>query len=323
MNNETYYGLTVRLSVTQRCQLRCRYCLPRDGRSQPLACRALNVREVRTLIQALHDSVGIQKLRFTGGEPLLRSDLSSLIAVAASLRIPDIALTTNGQLLAQQAPILRQAGLHRVNVSLDSLRPQTFAHITHGGRLEKTLAGIRAALESQLYPVKLNMVVMRGVNLDEVNNYLRFGLETGCHVRFLELMPIGIAKSEFANQFVSSKEVRALLATQYVWLPNLDSEQSSSRNWTVCDAHGRTTTCGFISPTSHPFCTQCRRVRISATGELIGCLVRGQSLSVSDAIAAAANGDNTTLVQRISEAFEMKQGKMFSAGADCMASIGG
>ncbi|HOV73257.1 MAG TPA: radical SAM protein [Candidatus Hydrogenedentes bacterium] len=323
MTGGVFRDLAVRLSVTEQCQLRCRYCLPQGGCMPPCSGPALDAEAIRLLLHALHDEFGIRKLRFTGGEPLLRRDIVSMIRSAADLGIPDIALTTNAQLLAGKAIALRQAGLHRVNISLDSLRPGVFAGITHGGRLEATLRGIRAAMDADLRPIKLNMVVMRGINDGEVSDILRFGLETGCHVRFLELMPIGVARTEFHERFVSSDEVRERLGDCCLWQPMIDAQDSSSRNWKVSDASGRATVCGFISPASHPFCGGCRRVRITAGGELIGCLARGRRLPLAAALSAAARGDHSLLARSIGRAFAMKQGAMFQTGADCMANVGG
>jgi cyclic pyranopterin phosphate synthase len=323
MNAVPLRDLAVRWSVSEHCQLRCQYCLPAHGGWTMDRREYLSAQEIGWLLGALHRAFGVRKLRFTGGEPLLRQDLPELVERAAGLGIPDIALTTNGQLLAARAMELRRAGLRRVNISLDSLRPQVFAEITRHGRLERTLAGIEAALAAGLHPIKLNMVVMRGINDAEVRDLLEYGLSTGCQVRFLELMPIGVAQAGFAHRFVSSDELRWRLMGTGEWAPLNGEEASSSRDWSVRDASGRQTICGFISPYSHPFCRGCRRVRISADGRLTGCLARGHALPLRPALAAASQGDLGPLASLLEEAFAMKRGVMFRAGARSMAAVGG
>ncbi len=323
MPDPCFHNLDVRLSVTDRCPLRCTYCLPRGDRVDYSPAPLLDTRQVRVLVGALHTRFTIRKIRFTGGEPLLRRDLEEVVQDVAATGIGDIALTTNGQLLASRAAGLREAGLHRVNVSLDSLRPEVFADITHGGNLDATMRGIRAAKDAGLAPIKLNMVVMRGINDCEVNDFLKFGLDTGCHVRFLELMPIGVARAEFRERFISSEEVRARLDADLAWLPMAGGAGSSSRDWKVVAANKRSTVCGFISPASHPFCEGCRRLRIGARGELLGCLARGSSLSLRGPLAEAAAGNDAPLAHCVEQAFAMKRGPMFTEGADCMAAVGG
>jgi cyclic pyranopterin phosphate synthase len=183
-------------------------------------------------------------------------------------------LTTCGQQLAEKASGLKQAGLDRINVSLDSLNPATYAEISRGGVLEKTLTGIVAARQAGLHPVKLNMVVLRGKNDGEVSDLVRFAMKHDCQVRFLELMPIGEAAADFGASFVPSAEVRERLAGTFSLTALPVDPASTSRDFLALDGHGRSTVVGFISPYSEPFCGGCWRLRLTATGFLIGCLAR-------------------------------------------------
>lgn len=321
-------GLVVRLSVTARCQLRCTYCLPEKGCACPSATeeptelpRAALVR----LVALLHESRGVRRVRFTGGEPLLRRDLPELIADVTALGIPELALTTNAQLLAPRAEALRSAGLQRINISLDSLRPEVFAQVSRGGALARTLGGIRGALDAGFAPVKLNTVVLRGVNDTELGDLLRFALRTGCHLRFLELMPIGVAAADFAERFVSAAEIRERLnREEFAWRELPRDPAETSRDWLVHDADSRKTVCGFIAPTTRPFCDGCRRLRLTADGRLHGCLARASEHDLTPLLAAA---DGITAGRRLdavlAAAFARKRGERFIGGVATMASVGG
>jgi cyclic pyranopterin phosphate synthase len=315
--------LSIRFSVTRRCTFRCSYCLPSGG---PAPCDdggELSAFDARMWIETLHRTLGVRSLRFTGGEPLIRPDLAALVRAAANAGVPDIALTTNGAGLAERAVELRAAGLQRVNVSLDSLDAGTFASITRGGVLHRTLDGIQAALDAGLGPVKLNMVVLRGMNNEEVSRMLDFALEYGCHVRFLELMPIGVAAAEFDDRFVSTDEVRDNLRQAGDWRPLPRADGDTSRNWLVRDSSGRETVCGFISPHSRPFCDGCRRIRLSADGRIVGCLLRGGSLDLRAAMHAAVGGHPGPLRDIVGQACAMKRAGVSAASSRCMAVVGG
>jgi cyclic pyranopterin phosphate synthase len=313
----------VRFSVTEACALRCQYCAP------PAALRAappddgLSREEIRLLVQQLHGEFGVSTLRFTGGEPLLRPDLVDLVSDAAGLGIPDIAITTNGQGLAALAGPLRRAGLTRVNISLDAVDPALYRRISGGGDLSLTLAGIEASAAAGLTPVKLNMVVVRGLNDHETPTLLEYGLASGCHIRFLELMPMGPAAEGFAERFVPADEVLAHLDPDGRWQELRAEPGASSRNFRVEDGNDRQTICGVIAPYSHPFCDGCRRLRITARGELIGCLVRGKHLPLRPALAEAAQGEPLALGATLREACSAKSTVAPWPKERCMAYIGG
>jgi cyclic pyranopterin phosphate synthase len=320
------HDLVVRLSVTARCQLRCIYCLPEEAGG--CACgggQELPWRDLMRLVAALHDRFHVRRVRFTGGEPLLRRDLPDLIEAIAELGIPDLAMTTNGQLLAPRAAELRRRGLQRVNISLDSLDPGRFGEISRGGNLARTVEGIRAAQAAGLNPVKLNVVVLRGRNDGEVGDLLHFALQTGCHVRFLELMPIGVAASHWATTWVGQDEIRARLKQpdltweEMPWFP-----QETCRDWRVRDHTGRETVCGFIAAVSQPFCASCRRVRITADGGLHGCLscnVRHDLNPVLAASTAAEAGAKIHLLMLA--AFGDKRTGDFADSVESMCQVGG
>lgn len=319
-------GLIVRLSVTSRCQLRCTYCLPEKGCACPSSpAIELGRADLVRMVALLHHSRRVQRVRFTGGEPLLRPDLPALVADVAALGVPELALTTNAQLLAPRVEALRRAGLQRINISLDSLRPEVFAQVSRGGILARTLDGIRAAVAAGFSPVKLNTVVLRGVNDTEAAGLLRFALRTGCHLRFLELMPIGAAARDFPQRFVAAGEIRDRLdGAGFTWeaLPWNPSE--TSRDWRVRDAEGRETVCGFIAPTTQPFCEGCRRLRLTSEGRLHGCLARDSEHDLTPLLLESGSTHARSRIDEVlAAAFAQKRGERFTRGVSSMASVGG
>ena len=316
----TSRGLSLRVSVTDRCQLRCRYCMPPEG--VPLCGRdgILSYEEIITLVACLHDVFGLAKVRITGGEPLVRLGVERLIGLLADLGIADLALTTNGLRLAEMAPALKRAGLHRVNVSLDSLSPGTFRQLTEGGHLQTVLEGIDAALDAGLTPLKLNTVVIRGVNEAEVGRLLGFAIEKRCELRFIELMPIGPGAGMFADGFVSSAVVRERLSSEFALQPLAAATGASARRYGAVDAWGRRGTVGFISSCSAPFCGECSRLRVTADGRLIGCLARNDGIPVRELLRA---GNMPAIVQAARRVLEGKTADRAFEQELAMASIGG
>jgi cyclic pyranopterin phosphate synthase len=214
------------------------------------------------------------------------------------------------------AGTLRQAGLHRINISLDSLDPATFAAITRGGQLERTLDGIDAARRAGLDPVKLNTVVLRGENDHKAAALVRFAIEHGCQVRFLELMPIGVAAAGFVERFVPSAEVRERLSRDFTLTPLPVDPHATSRNFVADDGRGGRASVGFISPSSEPFCAGCRRLRLTATGLLIGCLARPGGISI------VGCGDQA-LSAAVGQALGMKRRDATFLQPSAMVGIGG
>jgi cyclic pyranopterin phosphate synthase len=315
--------VSLRISVTDRCQLRCAYCMPPQG--VPLAPReeVLRFEEIAEFAEFVHRRMGLAKARITGGEPLVRAGLTVLVEQLVRLGIPDVALTTNGQRLAEMAADLRRAGLGRVNVSLDTLNPDTYRTLTSGGDLGRTLAGIDAALKAGLRPVKLNMLVLRGVNDHEVGAAARFALDRGLVVRFLELMPIGAATARFEKWFVPSSEVRRVLSESFRLTPPPRRADGSSRDYLAEDAEGRSGTVGFISSCSEPFCRGCRRLRLTATGRLLGCLAQEKGFDVRGFLRGARPLDEAGLAGTLEAALGLKQGVRRFADGRLMVRVGG
>jgi len=257
----------LRISVTDRCNLRCIYCMPLEGIPQLPHSEILSYEEVRTVVQAAAE-LGITKIRLTGGEPLVRAELPKLIKMLSQIEgIQELSLTTNGTFLKKHALELKQAGLSRVNVSLDTLKADKFRYITRLGKLKDVLEGIEAAKEAGLHPVKINTVVMRGINEDEILDFTRMTYEDGWHVRFIELMPF-----KRVADFVPFIELRRHISL----LGKLEPCTSTTGNgpamyYRLAGARG---TIGFISPlTELSFCSRCNRMRLTPDGKLRPCLL--------------------------------------------------
>jgi cyclic pyranopterin phosphate synthase len=275
--------VSLRLSVTEQCQLGCLYCRPASGSNTPKCASAsepISFDDIAYFVRLIQNHFSLSKVHLTGGEPLLRPNLAQLIRLLTDQKL-DLALTTNAQCLEQQAALLKQVGLKRVNVSLDSLNPATFANMTRGGDVKRTLAGIQQARDVQLQPIKLNMTVLRGLNDHEIEDVAHYGLRTGCEVRFLELMPIGPAQDRFDQFFVSAAEVHKRLTRVFTLNPIEAKPGQSARRYLARDSQGRKGVLGQIAPYTRPFCQGCRRLRLTSTGQLITCLASGNAIDLS------------------------------------------
>ena len=258
----------VRISVTDRCDLRCFYCMPEGFRGFEEPEDWLTHDEIERVARAF-TSMGVRRIRLTGGEPLVRRNLTGLAARLAALPdLEDLSLSTNATRLARHASELKQAGVSRINVSLDSLRPEVFQRITKG-KLEKVLAGLMAAKEAGITPVKINMVVMKGVNDDEVESMVEFCLEHGFTLRFIETMPVGDTGRNATDYYVDLGEVRPRLARHFDLIPGAMPGGGPARYVRVA---GTEMNIGFITPLSQHFCDTCNRVRLSVDGTLFLCL---------------------------------------------------
>lgn len=289
---------SVRISVTDRCDLACTYCRP--SHSDGYTDGKLGLREWRTLFEALRRA-GVERVRLTGGEPLLHRDLVPIVELLASFGFEDIALTTNATQLARLAVPLRRAGLHRINISVDSLEPARFRALTRGGELGPVLAGVEAALDAGLAPIKLNTVVLRGVNDDELEPILLWAWERGLVPRFLELMPIGEGAA-LMDRFIAAAELRLRLAHHLV---SGDATPEPGRGparyvRAVGDSNRRV---GFITGTSDTFCSSCDRLRVSSMGVLRPCLATDDGVDASAAIRAV---DPDAIAQQIAQAWSRK-----------------
>jgi cyclic pyranopterin phosphate synthase len=279
----------LRISVTDRCNLRCVYCMPPEGVPKRAHSEILRYEEIETVVRAAAE-LGISKVRLTGGEPLVRPGIVDLVPMLARIPgIDDLAMTTNGVLLGDYASALAQAGLHRVNVSLDTLRPERFEHITRCGSLEDVLAGMEAAREAELRPIKINTVVIRGPNDDEVVDFARKTIEPGWHVRYIELMPIGISlmpngngatmASQWRERGVPAHEIREQIEAALGPLTpaKVSVGGGPARYYRLPGAKG---SIGFITPISEHFCTQCNRLRLTADGHLRPCLLSDSEIDL-------------------------------------------
>ncbi len=266
----------LRLSVTERCSLRCLYCRADEGLCPKQV--ELNARDLVRIVDACAD-LGINRVRLTGGEPLLRRDIVQIVSgIRANSKIRDISLTTNAQMLAEVAAGLKQAGLDRVNISLDSLKPDVFHQMT-GGDLEKVKAGINASIEAGLYPIKINVVLVRGWNDLEVDDFMALTRDHALDVRFIEYMPIGEGSQSQNLRVDNSKILQEHPALQPV--PPRNPGQPS-RDYQIPGYKGRV---GFISPISHQFCADCNRIRVMSDGTLRTCLGQEQEISLVQALA--------------------------------------
>jgi len=277
----------LRISITDHCNLNCVYCSDRSFTHLPRT-EVLTYEEIHRIIN-ITAAMGINKVRLTGGEPLLRPDVTKLIRMIANTPgIDDIAATTNGTLLFKMAAELKAAGLHRVNVSLDTLKTDRFEEITRHNKLEEVIAGIAKANRIGLVPVKINMVVMRGKNDDEVIEFARKTITDGWNVRYIEDMPFGCSANE-AGKMVSAHEIQErikILGPLEPWGTKKGNGPAKYFRFP-----GATGTVGFISPITEHFCNTCNRLRITADGHLRPCLLDDDEIDLKKAMRNGANDD--------------------------------
>lgn len=302
----------LRLSVTDRCNYRCFYCMPEQGIKVEPRSNLLRTEELTRLV-GLFAELGVRKVRVTGGEPLIRRNLAGLVADLAALPgIDDLSLTTNGDQLARFAGTLAAAGLDRVNISLDSLDPATFRDITRGGDLDHVLAGIDGALAVGLTPVKLNMVVMAGINDGEIEAMVDYATARGCHLRFIETMPIGTTGAGSMGLYYPAQQIldRVRDHCGEVLEPLTGLRGGGPASYFRA---GRGTV-GVISAMSRHFCADCNRVRLTAKGDLVLCLGREEAIPLGRLLREGA--DDATLKGAIVAAIARKpEGHGFTATA--------
>jgi cyclic pyranopterin phosphate synthase len=264
----------LRVSLTDRCNLRCQYCMPAEGLDWLPRADVLTDEEIIRLIRIGVTRLGISTVRLTGGEPLLRRDLEWLVAAIADLDpAPAIALTTNGIGLADRAATLAAAGLKRINISLDTLDPETFKRITRRPRLADVLAGVEAAVAAGLHPVKINTVLLRGVNDHEAYPLLEWALRTGVQLRFIEQMPLDAQHAWKRTEMVTADEIRERLSAHVTLLEDdRDRARRGSAPAELFRVEGTDGAVGIIASVSKPFCGACDRVRLTADGQLRNCL---------------------------------------------------
>ncbi len=284
----------LRISVTDRCNFRCTYCMPAEGMNWLPRSEVLTFEEIERIAQVCVERFGVDSIRLTGGEPTVRAHLPILVGKIAALRVGgtgqpvDVALTTNGATLRSVAGDLVGAGLRRVNVSLDTLRHDRFVELTRRDELDHVLEGIDAAVEAGLAPVKLNAVVMRGVNDDEIVDLATFGRERGVTVRFIEWMPLDADQQWRSDAVVSQAEIVAAIDAVFPVDPVARGHQPAER-FVYRDGGGEV---GVIPSVTRPFCDSCDRIRLTAEGQLRSCLFSVDEVDLRTLVREDASDDD-------------------------------
>ncbi|MBB6215812.1 cyclic pyranopterin phosphate synthase [Anaerosolibacter carboniphilus] len=269
----------LRISITDLCNLRCMYCMPQDGIEKKHHKEILSLEEIYQVAKVAVD-LGIHKIRITGGEPLVRKGIIKFIESIAQLDgVKDLAMTTNGLLLKKYAMDLKNAGINRVNISLDTLKAEKYEQITRGGKLKTVLEGIEEAKKVGLNPIKINTVLIGDFNDDEVENFVELTLKENIEVRFIELMPIGQASTWARNRFVSNNSIKERISEL---IPIYDGDKHSpAKYYKLPGGKGKV---GFINPISSHFCKYCNRIRLTADGRLKPCLHSNQEIDIKTAL---------------------------------------
>ena len=287
----------LRLSVTDRCNLRCRYCMPKGKIQFFSSDELLRLEELKRLLKIFRD-LGVCKVRLTGGEPLLRLELESILKEVIALGIRDVSLTTNGVTLSKRIPSLIAAGLTRINISLDTFNKERFFNITGSDSLNSVLRGIEDSIAAGLTPVKINMVVMRNINLDEVEDFVAFARNHPVEVRFLEVMPTANnfegTSSLTHDNFVSVEEIKERVEQRAALIPE-EFSGSVAKVFKIKEGIGKI---GFISPISNHFCGSCNRIRLNARGILKTCLHGPDSANLRLALRQGASDQDLKVVIR-------------------------
>ncbi|MFB7945287.1 GTP 3',8-cyclase MoaA [Kitasatospora phosalacinea] len=304
-------AVDLRVSLTDRCNLRCTYCMPEEGLNWLGKPELLTDEEIVRLVALAVGTLGVREVRFTGGEPLLRPGLVAIIAACAALEPrPEISLTTNGIGLARIAPALRDAGVDRVNVSLDTLDPDTFARLTRRKRHQDVLDGLAAAEAAGLRPVKLNAVLMRGVNDHEAADLLAWAIEHRYQLRFIEQMPLDAQHGWDRTQMVTAEEILELLRTRFELTPEPSADRGAApaERWLV---DGGPATVGVIASVTRPFCRACDRTRLTADGQVRNCLFATGETDLRGALRSGADDAELAALWRAA-----MWGKKAGAGID-------
>lgn len=280
----------LRVSITDRCNYRCIYCKPEEPFEFIPHEEILRYEEIVEIIEEAVN-LGVTKVRITGGEPLARKGVVDFIKKLREIKkLEDISLTTNGFFLSEYAEKLKDAGLNRVNISLDSLQEEKYKKITRGGSLEKALKGIDSALKAGLWPIKINTVLIKGINDDEVEDFVRLTLRRPLNIRFIELMPSGEElKDNYWDKFISVLEIKESLAEKYSFRPiNINSGNGPAKYYQIKGGQG---TIGFITALSQHFCETCNRIRLTSEGKLRPCLFSNKEVDIKQAIRNAKTDD--------------------------------
>jgi cyclic pyranopterin phosphate synthase len=287
----------LRVSLTDRCNLRCTYCMPADGLDWLAGPDLLTDPELTRLIEIAVTRLGVTNVRFTGGEPLLRRGLADIVAAVSTMEPrPRISMTTNGIGLAKHAEALVAAGLDRVNVSLDTLRPERFATITRRNRLADVLTGMAAARDAGMRPVKVNAVLLRGINDDEAIDLLRYCVDGGYQLRFIEQMPLDPQHGWRRDELVTADEILATLRTEFDLTTSTNPRGSApAERWLV---DGGPAEVGVIGSVTRPFCADCDRTRLTADGQLRNCLFSQTETDLRGSLRAGADDEQVANLWR-------------------------
>jgi GTP 3',8-cyclase len=280
----------LRISVTDRCNFRCSYCMPLDKYEWINRQEILTFEEV-TRLARLFIRLGVEEIRITGGEPLLRHGLETLVKQLAGLDgLKDLSLTTNASMLSDQVAALVQAGLKRINVSLDTIDPDKFQLMTRRDDLANVLEGLIAAKQNGLHPIKINTVIQRGVNVNDILKLAEFARENGFWLRFIEYMDVGNSNNWVSERMVSKKEILEIINSRYPLKEvGRHDESAPAVNYEYVDGTGNI---GVIASITEPFCTGCTRARLTADGKLVMCLFANQSFDLKKLLRAGANDDD-------------------------------
>lgn len=294
----------LRVSITDRCNLRCIYCMPKDGLSLLGHDDILRYEEIYRIIRVAVDT-GIRKIRITGGEPLIRRGLIDFISSLKNIpELKDISLTTNGILLENCAGSLYHAGVQKINISLDSLNPQKYASITRGGELNAVLRGVEAVHKTGFSPIKINIVAIKGFNDDEILDFARLSIVKPYQIRFIELMTIGHTDLDQNGKYLSNEVIKTIIHGTYK-LESIDGESrrmdGPAQMYRIAGGAGEI---GFISPVSHQFCQSCNRLRLTANGHLRSCLLSDEETDLMGAMRSGC--DDSDLAKLVKNAIARK-----------------
>ena len=293
----------MRISITDRCNLRCVYCMPSDG-LKPLKHKDILRYEEIVRILRIAVNIGVRKVRITGGEPLMRKNITGLIQMVKNIEgIDELSITTNGILLEQYAEELVDAGLDRINISLDSLKPDRYREITRGGILYDVLKGIEASEKAGLSPIKINMVPIRGLNDDEIADFAKMTLKSPYQVRFIEFMPFDTEEMWSQEKFISTEEIKSTIQQIGNLSPAKIKKSGPARYFRFEASAG---VVGFISPISNHFCKECNRLRLTADGKLRPCLFSETEIDLKSALRGNAPDEEIERLIRLSIAVKPK-----------------
>ena len=309
----------LRLSLTAACNYACTYCVP-DGKRLMAAASELDAEQMTQAVRLLIDVAGVERLRITGGEPLLSPKFDQLLPAVMQMGLQDVAVTTNGQLLPRKAQLMIDSGLRRLNVSLDTLDASRFRAIARSGDLDTVLEGIDLMRDAGLR-IKINMVPMRGVNDDQILPMLQYCLDRGIELRFIELMSMGHLQgsADFERQFFGMQEILDLIASQYEFSRTDAPYDSTAARFAIAEGG----VFGIIANESEPFCRTCTRLRISSNGRLYGCLSNARSYDLREVLAQPQHLAVTRLQSILGSALQDKQLSGFSGEVTVMKFIGG